>query len=158
MGEGMWIFHEGVSRLRTEYDLIVKIDAHNDRDVSGRREGRVLADQSPLTHPIPLTTPPNVFVKFTDGKQVTRIESLPVNALRTTAKLRNKGQHVIVKGEQVGTLVTHLRTQNGLAKVYAEGTHRLEAFLIQKERLCIVEPKCTSSLNLTKRALTEPIS
>lgn len=138
-GEGMWLFNPGIARVRKFYDLVIKIDSHKERDVSGRREGRVLAEPHPLAHPIPATIPPSVSVKFTDGKRIERIELLPVKSLRTTAKLRDKGQHVIVEGERIGTLVNHIRTQNGLARVYAEGTHRLEAFLISKDKLCIVE-------------------
>lgn len=128
-----------MARLRKTYDLIIKIDAHEERDVSGRREGRVLAEQTPLAHPIPDTVPPSVSVKFVDGKQRERIEFLPVSTLRPTAKLRDKGTHVIVHGDQTGTLVNHVRTQRGMARVFAEGTHRLEAFSIEKGKLCIVE-------------------
>lgn len=137
------MFNPGIAQIRRFYDLIIKIDAHNERDISGRREGRVLSDPNPLAHPIPTTIPPNVPVKFTDGKHAERIELLHVNSLRPTMKLRDKGMHVIINGDQIGTLVNHIRTQNGLARVFAEGSHRLEAFLIEKGKLCIVErPLC----------------
>lgn len=121
------------------YDLIVKINAHGDRDVSGRREGRILADKTPLSHPIPRTVPPFVYVKFNDGKQAERVELMPVSALSITAKLKGKGTHIIVKGDLIGTIVNHIRTERGMARVFAEGTHRLEAFTIEKGKLCIVE-------------------
>lgn len=135
----MWIFDVRVSQLRRSYEFIIKIDAHDERDVSGRREGRILPDAYPMSHPIPATVPANVLVKFTDGKQNERVESLPVSSLRTTAKLKDKGAHVIIKGDKIGTLVNHIRTQNGLARVVAEGSHRTDAFFIEKNKLCIVE-------------------
>lgn len=138
-GEGMWIFHPRVAKLRHKYDLMVKIESHPERDVSGRREGRVLADVEALAHPIPSTTLASVLVHFTDGKSEERKEFLPVSTLRPTAKLKDKGLHVVTKGEWIGTLVQHMRTERGRARVFPENGHRLEAFSIEKKKLCIVE-------------------
>lgn len=151
----MWIFHPGVARLRKQYDLIVKIECHEERDVAGRREGRVLAETTPLSHPFPNTIPPSVTVRFVDGKHVQRTELLPVRALRVTAKLRNKGMHVITKGDRIGTLVNHIRTSKGLARVVADGADRLEAFSIEKGKMCIVEKSmCVISTRSLRPVLT----
>ncbi|KLO04073.1 hypothetical protein SCHPADRAFT_948004 [Schizopora paradoxa] len=142
-GPGMWIFHPKVARLRRKYDLLIKIDFHKDWTVSGKREGRILSDTSAPSHPIPIETPATVLVKFTDGKQVECIESLPVETLSPTSKLKVKGTHIIVKGDRIGTLVTHLRTERNSARVFADGQHRLETFSIEKHKLCIAEESTT---------------
>lgn len=101
-----------------------------------------MSDMAPLQHPVPIATTPNVLVRFTDSKQQECIESMPVAALRQTSKLREKGTHVVVKGELVGTLVTHVKSDGPMARVYAVGKDRNSAFYIEKNKLCIAERKC----------------
>lgn len=134
----MWLFHPRVAYARRNHDIIVKIMWHRESDISGRREGRVLADPAALSHPVPSTVPPTVLVKFVDAKQRVREEHMSVTSLAPTSKLRDKGLHIVVKGPRMGALVKHLKTERGMARVFAEGA-RLESFAIEKGKLCIVE-------------------
>ena len=135
----MWIFHPKIARIRRDYDLVVRIEVHSEVEVAGKREGRVLADKSAPSHPIPTSQPASVMVRFVDGKQAVRIEEMEVGALMPTIRLKHKGTHVIFKGNKIGTIVNHTRTERGVARVFAEGSRRLEAFSIDKSKLCIVE-------------------
>ena len=140
----MWIFHEAISRIRTHYNLVVKIEHHKDVLVSGRAEGRVVAEPNPMRHPIPLAVSPNVPVSYINrdpnqrGQQV--VESMPVAALGRTPNVKYKGTHVIIKGERIGTLVTHLRTEREYIRVFETGGSRAASFNVDKINLCIVEP------------------
>ena len=135
----MWLFHRAIAQHRVKYNLVVKIEAHRDTHVSGMREGRVLAEPNPRHHPVPTTILPDVLVKFTDGKQRERVEPIPVAALRPTSRLHNKGTHVIIKGELSGMLVTHVKSDGPLARVFAIGKPKSTAFYIEKNKLCIAE-------------------
>ncbi|KLO04790.1 hypothetical protein SCHPADRAFT_947439 [Schizopora paradoxa] len=137
-GVGMWLFHPRVAYVRRNHDIIVKILWHRESEISGRREGRVLSDPSALSHPIPSNVPATVLVKFIDAKQRVRVEHMSVSFLAPTSKLRDKGMHIVVKGPRMGSLVQHLKTERGMARVFAEGV-RMEAFAIEKGKLCIVE-------------------
>lgn len=134
----MWLFHPRVAYARRNHDIIVKILWHRESEISGRREGRVLADPAALSHPIPSNVPATVLVKFIDAKQRVRVEHMSVSFLAPTSKLRDKGLHIVVKGPRMGSLVQHLKTERGMARVFAEGV-RMEAFAIEKGKLCIVE-------------------
>lgn len=145
----MWLFHAKVALLRKKYDFIMKIEAHRDCSISGIRIGRVLADQEALSHPIPITTPPNVLVGFTvgrNGKQKERIESIHVSALGRKMHLQTKGTHVIIKGDMIGTLVTHLKSDGAYARVVVKGAVSALGFYIEKNHLCIVELSGACSL------------
>ncbi|KLO12127.1 hypothetical protein SCHPADRAFT_891021 [Schizopora paradoxa] len=144
-GEGMWIFHEGVSRHRTKYNLVVKIESHREAAISGLREGRVLADPSPLVNPIRLTTPTTVLVRVPDRRHRTRVESLHVASLRMTSKVKEKGLHVIVKGDKAGMLVVHLKSDGRMARVFEAGKHRSTAFYIEKQSLYLSRNSCNVS-------------
>ncbi|KLO20424.1 hypothetical protein SCHPADRAFT_5924 [Schizopora paradoxa] len=137
--EGMWLFADVVAKHRTRYNIVVKIEYHADAHVSGLREGRVLSDPNPLQNPLPLSTRPNVDVLYMDVFQQRRVESMPVAALRPTSKMKEKGLHLIVKGERAGTLVIHLKSDGPMARVHAVCSHKSTAFHMEKSKMCIVE-------------------
>ena len=90
----MWIFHEKIAKIRKEYVLIMRIESHVLNSISGKREGRVLADPNAPSHPIPLTTPPTVLVKYnlsnrgaSGGRDDNmRVEALDVGCLGLTPR------------------------------------------------------------------------
>lgn len=137
----MWIFDGAVSNIRKYYDLVVKIEAHSSSVISGKGEGRVLAEVDPLRHPIRKSVPPSVPVKFIDRKRrgTPVIESLPVASLRPNLQLKDKGLHLIVKGERTGTLVTHIKTEGQRARVHEVNKPRHRAFWVEKRALCVLE-------------------
>ena len=57
----------------------------------------------------------------------------------TPSKLKDKGTHIVVKGPRIGSLVQHIKSERSMARVFAEGSVRMEAFAIEKTKLCIVE-------------------
>ena len=135
----MWPFHPRVASARRKHDIVVKIIWHRENDISNRREGRVIAEPTPLSHPIPVSVPPTVPVRFVDSKQQIRIEHMLVTSLTPTSKLKDKGTHIVVKGPRIGSLVQHIKSERSMARVFAEGSVRMEAFAIEKTKLCIVE-------------------
>ncbi len=101
-------------------------------------------------HPIPKSTPAVVLVKYIDRKQEEHIELMQVSALRTTSKLQNRGKHVVVSGPWKGDLVTHIKSDLDMARVYTEGTDRSKAFYIEKSKLCIAEQMmCVFRITIT---------
>ncbi|KLO13849.1 hypothetical protein SCHPADRAFT_344004 [Schizopora paradoxa] len=137
--EGMWLFDERVAKHRRTFNLVVKIEYHRNTHVSGLREGRVLAEPNPLRHPLPTSTAPTVRVQYSDDTQDGRVEDMHVAALRMTSRLRDKGVHLVVKGERIGMLVTHIKSDFTMARVYPLGQHRSAAFYMEKGSLCVVE-------------------
>lgn len=135
----MWLFADEVAKHRTKYNIVVQIGYHKNSRVSGLREGRVLSDPNPLKNPLPISTPPNVNVLYMDSFQQRCIESMHVAALRPTSKMKEKGLHLIVKGERAGTLVVHLKSDGPMARVCAVGRHKSTAFHMEKSRMCVVE-------------------
>ncbi len=137
--EGMWLFDERIAQLRKKFSFIIKIDVHSNRDVS-RREGRVLVDADALSHPLFESTPPDVFVEYTTAGGELQVEKLPVTSLRPTAKLRSGARLAVIKGEHIGKVVIHIKTDLDDARVYIEGTDkRKDAFRVSKIFLCIIE-------------------
>lgn len=135
----MWLFHEKVAQVRTKYSLLVKIETHRDANISGNREGLVLSETHPMSHPIRSTNPACVFVKIPNCRAKDRTELLPAASLRTTSRLKDKGMHVVIKGELAGTVVMHLKSDGVMARVYEVGKHRSTAFYIEKDKLCVAE-------------------
>jgi len=132
----MWLFDARVVQQRKTYNLVLKMAPRGNDE---GREGRILADEGSLTHPIPKSIPANVLVKYKDHKHVEHIESLPVSSLKATSRLQNGGMLLIVKGDRTGELVIHIKTDGLMARVQAEGTNRKSAFYIEKSKLCIAE-------------------
>lgn len=135
----MWLFHEKVAQVRTKYKFLVKIATHRDANISGIREGRVLTEMHPLSHPIRTTTPVCVQVEISGSRRKHSTELIPASSLRTTSRLKDKGIHVIIKGELTGMVVMHIKSDGSMARVYEVGKHRSSAFYIEKEKLCVVE-------------------
>jgi len=136
--EGMWLFHPKISELRKLWKFVVKIESHQDPDVSGRREGHVTTDQNAPALPLLKSYEPKVPVAFTDNKRRKRTESLTVNSLRNT-KPRTGKRHAIIHGDRTGLIVIHLKTDVDDARVVEEGVDRKLGFYISKSHLCAVE-------------------
>lgn len=135
----MWIFDKRVAQRRSTYMLAVKIFAHSDPDVSGRREGHILADEEPLSHPIPLSIAPQVRVRYRDRRKKECTEWMPVAALRTTSKLKTGCKLLVIKGDRIGQVLDHLKTEVPLARVCVEGAPRTGAFHIEIANICVIE-------------------
>ncbi len=102
-GAGMWLFHPRIAELRKSNNFLVKILVHRDSEVADRREGLVLIDENPLTHPIPITTPANVSVRYEIGKKnEVRIESLAVSTLSVTLPTQYE-RHAVIRGKELAT-------------------------------------------------------
>ncbi|KLO11350.1 hypothetical protein SCHPADRAFT_475005 [Schizopora paradoxa] len=135
---GMWIFHEKIAEVRKYYDLIVKFIALDKNIPRQPGDARVLADPNALQHPIPLSTPATVLVKFNVGEE-RRLESIPVSCLGLPAMMRNKKDYVVIKGDIVGMLVTHVRSEGSVACVVPMGAAKAHSFKIEKSILCGIE-------------------
>ncbi len=135
----MFFFDERVANLRKSFDFIVKIKAHPDSNVSGKRNGRVLRDSDPHTLPLLLTIPANVMVVFKDRNQDIQVQSLPVASLEAP-KLTKGATLVIVKGAHIGEIVIHAKTEGDQTFVAAEGANRRkEGFWVPKSDVFIIE-------------------
>lgn len=133
----MWLFDVQIAALRKTNDFLVKIEQHPDSEVAGRREGRVLFDQKPLTHPIPRSFPANVRVQFEiKKKNETRIEELPASSLAiTTPKVKRR--HAVLRGDRKGEVVIYLKSDKDRAQVHEEQARR-NIFYIPKSDLCCI--------------------
>lgn len=135
---GMWLFHPNIAALRKSNHFIVKIESHPDSEVSGRREGRVLMDEEPLTHPVPLSVPAEVKVEYeVKKKNEKHVEMLPVGSLGVT-RPRVKARHAIIYGPRVGDVVIYVRSDGDGAQVRKEGPTK-DIFYISKFNLCNIE-------------------
>ncbi len=134
--EGMWIFDAKVAKLRKSNILVVKIESHPDSDVSGRREGKVLIDPNPPTHPLLKYTLAQVKVAFTRRKEL-RVESLLVKNLRVP-KPRVKARHVVIHGDRVGEVVVYIRSDGLNAQVHKEDASQ-DVFYVAKSQICVIE-------------------
>lgn len=134
----MWIFDKAIATLRKSYKFRVKIETHEKSDISGRHVCHVQKDEYPLTHPLPRLIPPKVLVEYT-ARGVNCTESIDVRCLQTT-RLVTKGKHAVIRGDRVGQIVIHKKTEAPLAQVYVEGTDRSkDAFRIDTSFLCVIE-------------------
>ncbi|KLO11365.1 hypothetical protein SCHPADRAFT_475609 [Schizopora paradoxa] len=139
-GLGMWIFHEKIARIRRYYNLVIKIESHYLGTVSGLREGRVLADPNAPSHPLPLSSPlPKVLVRYTSKRGTVEVEPMNVGCLGLTSRLQEKATHVVMRGEYVGLLVMHLKSDGFMARVVQLGMPNKCGFYIEKKALCVVE-------------------
>ncbi len=132
----MWLFDARVVQQRKTYNLVLKMAPRGNDE---GREGRILADEGSLAHPIPKSTPANVLVKYKDHKHVEHIESLPVSSLQATSRLQNGGMLLIVKGDRDRR--ASYSHQDGWSHGESTGrrTNRKSAFYIEKSKLCIAE-------------------
>lgn len=134
----MWLFEPNIARLRKTCVFIVKIESHRDHNVSGQKEGRVLKDSDARSHPLLKSAEVDVMVEYKDGKGQTRVE--PMSAFNLKAgRLRTGARLAIIRGDRVGEIVIHLKTDIEDARVYAEGTDKKKGFRIKKTHLCVIE-------------------
>ncbi len=99
----MWLFDPRVAELRKSNEFLVKILSHPDSEIADRRDGVVLIDENPPTHPILTTTPPNVDVRIIiEKKNTERVESLDVSTLSVTTPKMNR-RHVVIRGMRWAT-------------------------------------------------------
>lgn len=134
----MWLFDARIAELRKSHCFRVKIESHPDSDISGRREGRVLIDQEPLTHPIPRSIPANVHVEYAvKKKNEVRVEMLPVNTLGVT-KPKVKARHAVIRGDRAGDTVIYIRSDKESGQVHKEGA-RQDIFYVAKSDICVLE-------------------
>ena len=132
----MWLFDERIALLRKTHCFLVKIAAHENPEVSGRRDGKVSADPNPLQHPILMTSSTDVEVKY-HNQNKHFVEKMPTRNL--APKLKSKARHAIIKGDKTGDVVIHLKTDGPDARVHLEGTPMKEGFRIVKEHICLIE-------------------
>lgn len=137
-GEGMWLFDPKIANLRKMYSFAVKIEIHRDRDVAGRRVGKVLPVDIPQQHPILSTLPVNVPVEYTNAEGRKVMELMPAYNLRV-GQVKSKARLAIIKGNRTGEVVIHARTDGPDCRVYYEGNRSRDAFRIPKSDVCVIE-------------------
>ncbi len=138
-GTGMWLFHPRIAELRKSNNFLVKILVHRDSEVADRREGLVLIDENPLTHPIPITTPANVAVRYEIGKKnEVRVESLPVDTLGITLPTQ-KERHAVIRGKGVGDIVIYVKSAGPKKASVRKETERRGGFELAKADMCVLQ-------------------
>ncbi len=112
---------------------------HRDSEVADRREGLVLIDENPLTHPILRSTPANVTVRYEIGKKnEVRKESLAANTLSITLP-KPDARHAVIRGEGVGDVVIYLKSAGPKEVFVRKETQRRGRFKLPKADICVLE-------------------
>ncbi len=138
-GDGMWLFDPKIAELRKSNNFLVKIIAHSSTEVADRRDGVVLADRNPPTHPIPRSTPANVTVRYEiKKKDIVREESLPVGTLCVTLP-KPKAQHAVIRGEGVGNIVIYLKSDGPDTAHVRKENDRRGGFDMSKADMCVID-------------------
>lgn len=139
----MWLFDRRIAELRKKYSFLIKIEDHRDRDVSGRRVGKVLPDATACdanarTLPLRKSENTDVMVEFQRGNGRICVEAMPATKL-VAGQLKKKGRHAVIKGDRAGSVVMHLKTDLLDARVHLEGRSTKDGFRVKKGELCAIE-------------------
>ena len=134
----MWLFEPKIAELRKTNHFVVKIESHPNAEVSGQRDGKVLADPIPQTHPLSRSVPATVSVEYTTkrNKEVCR-EALSVATLGVS-KPKPKARHVLISGNRMGEIVIYVRSVGDSAQVHKEDS-RDDVFYVVKSEMCLLE-------------------
>lgn len=136
--EGMWLFDNKIANLRKVHAFLVKIETHRDYDVAGRRVGKVLPDANAPSHPLRLSSSVVVKVEYKNAKGDVVVEDIPATNL-SPGQLKSKARMAIIKGDRVGDIVMHVKTDGPDARVYPEGDSSKNGFRVPKSNLCVIE-------------------
>ncbi|KLO05325.1 hypothetical protein SCHPADRAFT_947010 [Schizopora paradoxa] len=111
--------------------FVMHINNHRSAKIAGVKTGRVAVDNSPLKFPLSTSQAAEVLVEFTDARSNELREMIPVKDL--SPKHTKAGEeHVIIRGDKMGSLVLHIRNKRDRARVYFEGTDkRKEGFFLE---------------------------
>lgn len=131
----MWIFHERIARLRTTRKILVQIDNHPEATLVGKW-GAILTAEHAQKFPLDDTKPAVVKVQFTDNKAKQREEEMEVQYL-SPRRIKQKGDHVLISGTDIGEVVRHIRTEGSNARVITEGKTKGKTVVIT--HLCPIE-------------------
>lgn len=135
----MWLFDPRVAEIRKEYDVLVKIKVLDGDASAGRRTASVMKTEEPQSlSQLTVHAPAQVTIEYTDKKGRNKTVDIEARALDIQDP-KNGCELVVIKGEHMGRIVRHAKTQGDKVRVHLTNGNEKKTVTLQKANVCPVK-------------------
>ena len=134
--EMKWLFNQRVIEARKSYKIWIKFCRVDGQTSLERRFGRILTSDNPETQAFDEHgLPTSVEIEYSDNKSKPSRKRFPVNCIAPIGP-KNGSKLLIISGDNVGTVVKHVKTVKDNVKVK---TLDDKVYTIPKNQVCAIE-------------------